>query len=488
MLPQPGFFVPCGKAIVIVAGGDRNTQTNKRLVVARFDPAYDLFRVRGLSRDPSRAWVSPSCSPDRSQVAAAAGPDQHGASLVHAKRAIWLLSLDGRTKRQLTQPPHGWSDESPLWAANGKAVLFTRTRGELGLLYAARLDGTLVGPLARLRGTVVSAAYALWPVATQAGENLATLGCTPQPALGVVTYLRGTTRHRVDLGTCRDRIVRRHVKATSPHTLRSPDDRLTATVRVTGRLRTLRNTIWVTDTRTGRSTPVFSAKACCDTSGLDSPGPIELLRWSGDGRWIFFAIDPGGSGSIAADGLILRVVSAEGGPAHRLPVMLTWDNYLTWCGGRLVFTAGNDRIAIHDKQLDVASPPDWVARPLAHAPGRSWGAVTCAPDGRSVVAQSQASSDNASFFATHWQLWRVGLDGTQTRLTSPPPHHADESPRFSRDGRTILFVRSRRGNGVLYALRGGKVVGPLVALGHSDGYYGHQDWWATMSWSRGARD
>jgi hypothetical protein len=28
-------------------------------------------------------------------------------------------------------------------------------------------------------------------------------------------------------------------------------------------------------------------------------------------------------------------------------------------------------------------------------------------------------------------------------------------------------------------------VGPLVALGHSDGYYGHQDWWWSMSWSLG---
>jgi hypothetical protein len=134
--------------------------------------------------------------------------------------------------------------------------------------------------------------------------------------------------------------------------------------------------------------------------------------------------------------LILRVVSASGGSAHRLPVMVNWSNYLTWCGGNLVFTAGSDRVAIHHKQLDVAGPPDWRARPLVHAPGRAWGALACAPDQRSVVVQSQRQSQSANFYAPRWQLWRVSFSGPQTQLTSPPAGHADESPRFSRNGRT----------------------------------------------------
>src|SRR5206468_10667073 len=120
--PQPGFLTPCGKRVVVVAGGGRDTTTNKRLVVATFAPGWDCFRVRGLSRDRSRAWVSPSCSPDGRSLAAAAGPDSGGSSsLVRARRSIWVLSLDSRSKRQLTDPPHGWSDESPLWAAKGRA-------------------------------------------------------------------------------------------------------------------------------------------------------------------------------------------------------------------------------------------------------------------------------------------------------------------------------------------------------------------------------
>jgi hypothetical protein len=73
-------------------------------------------------------------------------------------------------------------------------------------------------------------------------------------------------------------------------------------------------------------------------------------------------------------------------------------------------------------------------------------------------------------------LWRVGLDGTSTRLTSPPRGYADESPHFAPDQSTLYFVRARRGDGKLYALRGGRIVGPLLTLGHEDGYYGHTAW------------
>ena len=89
----------------------------------------------------------------------------------------------------------------------------------------------------------------------------------------------------------------------------------------------------------------------------DDAGPIELLRWSGDGRWLFFAIDPDGSGSLQADGLTLRVISASGGRVIRLPRMLMYRDYLTWCGGRLVFTAGGDRVATNHKRLLAAAPP-----------------------------------------------------------------------------------------------------------------------------------
>lgn len=168
VLPVPGFFVPCGGRIVVVSGRDRNTETNKQIVVGTFRPGYLDYRMRNLSRDPSRAWVSPACSPDGRSLAVAAGPDRPDASLIRPQRSLWLLSLDGRTRRALTRPPAGWSDDGPLWAANGKAVFFTRQqRPGRGALYEVTLDGRVLGPLARLRGALVGVGVSSFPVATR---------------------------------------------------------------------------------------------------------------------------------------------------------------------------------------------------------------------------------------------------------------------------------------------------------------------------------
>jgi hypothetical protein len=148
-----------------------------------------------------------------------------------------------------------------------------------------------------------------------------------------------------------------------------------------------------------------------------------------------------------------------------------------------VFTAGIDRVATDRKRLMVASPPAWRPRPLVPGTRRVWGSLVCAPDERSLVAQSQGQSSNPSFFATRWALWRVGLDGSLLRLTAPPRGYADESPRLSRNGEVLMFVRMRQGNGWLYALRRRRVAGPLLFLGNDAGYYGHHDWWRTAAWS-----
>jgi WD40-like Beta Propeller Repeat len=314
------------------------------------------------------------------------------------------------------------------------------------------------------------------------------LTCRPQPGLGSITLMRGGKVHQVDLATCRDRIRRRGPAPTRPlrGPVASPDGRFLASVQSSGRGRSAKQTIWVADRRTRTSRPVFSETQYYKSIGPgETPGPIVLLGWSGDDRWIFFMIDPGGSGSIAADGLTLRVISAAGGKPRRLTRMLPYPDYLVWCGGRVVFTGGGDRVAAHGKRLLAATPSNWRPQPLVDTPQRAWGSVVCAPDGRSIVAQSQPRNSNPSFFAAHWALWRVGLDRSLRRLTSPPRGHADESPRFSRDGRTLAFVRSRKGVGKLFALRGGRLVGPILSLGYSLGYYGHQDWWATVRWSAG---
>ena len=74
-------------------------------------------------------------------------------------------------------------------------------------------------------------------------------------------------------------------------------------------------------TRDGRSHPVFSETQSYKAVGPgETPGPILLRGWSRDDRWIFFFVVPGASGSIAADGLTLRVVPVNGGHAFQAPV------------------------------------------------------------------------------------------------------------------------------------------------------------------------
>jgi hypothetical protein len=290
------------------------------------------------------------------------------------------------------------------------------------------------------------------------------LACTPHAGLGTVSYTRGAQEHVLDLATCREHV--RPSTKPQPGAFVSPNGRSTATVRLTPTTQAIR--------AGGRI--LLTLPRWSPGGRNHSPGPLMLLGWSGDSRWVFYAIDPMGSQSIIADGVRLRAVSLEGA-SRALAPMLANDDYRAWCGGRLVLTAGGDRIAAHHKQLVTSAPPLWRTRTLAARAGRAWGSLACGPDDNSVVVQSEpdAGPDMTSVW-THWSLWRVGLHGSLRRLTSPPAGYADESPRFSRDGRTLFFVRSRKGVGKLYALHGGRLRGPLASLGFRLGYYGHTEW------------
>jgi hypothetical protein len=288
------------------------------------------------------------------------------------------------------------------------------------------------------------------------------LACRPQSGLGTIAYTRGATRHVVNLATCSDTVI----GSWRPRPPRTPG----VSVRSSGRGHSLEETIWAN----GR--PIFLQPQYSKTirDVYETPGPIILLGDSPDRHWLLFTTDPAASASLAADGLILRVVSMRGGRVHTLGLMLTTEDRMSWCGGRLVFSGGGDRVAWHNKQLLTAAPPNWRVRPLVADRGRAWGSLACSPDGRSVVAQSQRESTVANFFLGKWTLWRIWLDGREQQLTHPPRGFVDESPRFA--GQTLFFVRSRRGRGVLYALRSGRVVGPFASLGYDLGFYGHHAW------------
>jgi len=279
------------------------------------------------------------------------------------------------------------------------------------------------------------------------------LAAAPSPAvcphsIGSVLYLRGSKEHVVSLSACTDEPTR------------APSSGLLPGVRSTGARAAIQR-IWVDDRL------VFSHT---------ENGPVVPRFLSADGKWLFFAVDSYASSSIAADGLDLLVVSTHGGPVHHLGLTLGYRDYLTWCRGRLVYAEGPDRIAIHRKRLLVAAPPTWQPRVLWRAHGRSFASPACEPGSDAVAVLSQRSSIDASFFATRWRLWRVGLNGSHRLLDAPPAGYADEQPTWSPDGRSLLFVRERKGYGQLMLLRAHTLIGPFANLGFQLGYYGHHDW------------
>ena len=276
---------------------------------------------------------------------------------------------------------------------------------------------------------------------------VALAGCPHDSQLsGRISYLRGSAQHVVTLATCADR------RATSP------GGNTTAGVTTSGaRARTQ----WIRV----RGKTVFRHR---------ENGPVVVLSMSPDRSWLVFAVDPFASASIAADGLQLQIVSTRGGAAHPLGLALAYGDYLSWCGGGLVYVRGGDRIATDVKQLVYARPPSWSGRELWRDPRRSFASPACAPSNDGVAVLTQRSSTNARFFSTRWQLWSVTLDGARRLLDVPPPGWADESPAWSPAGDMLALVRERAGKGTLVVLHRG--VERIASLGYSLGFYGHHSW------------
>lgn len=113
-LVYPDYVVRCGSHLALADGGDRYATDGKRIVLDG----------RDVSRDRSRSWVSPSCSPDGSTLVAAASRNAVPLRIGRERRALWRLLPE---RRQLTHPPAGWTDESPHVLADG-SILFVRTR------------------------------------------------------------------------------------------------------------------------------------------------------------------------------------------------------------------------------------------------------------------------------------------------------------------------------------------------------------------------
>jgi Tol biopolymer transport system component len=235
------------------------------------------------------------------------------------------------------------------------------------------------------------------------------------------------------------------------------------------------------------------------TTALRRPGDFfTFAGWSPDGRWLLFWVADMCSGSLAADGWPLDAVPAGGGsPVQVVPHMLLYDDFLSWCGTDLIAAAGPDRQSNQDSRLLSVAPPAWRARTIEPAGALSWVSPRCAPGGRRLVAAAGPNSGMARFGIEHRSIWLVSAaSGTRIRRLSLPwaTGLSDESPRFSRDGRWVMFVRSQvlAGPGLsdhsqdtieLVRTSGAGGAVPVVSFTSQDfSYYDHFDWPYEVDW------
>jgi dipeptidyl aminopeptidase/acylaminoacyl peptidase len=189
--------------------------------------------------------------------------------------------------------------------------------------------------------------------------------------------------------------------------------------------------------------------------------------------------------------------SALGALGPRVATTLVYPEFLAWCGRKLLIVAGGDRYTTRGKRLVVLSPPRpgygqlWRSRDLSSDRSRSWISPACSPGGRSIAVSAGRNWFEPRFGAERRSIWVVGFDGSRRRLTWPGAA-TDELPRWSRDGRYILFVRTRlprggsaaRGSLRLVDVRSGREIALPVSLSGGIGYYGHYGWSESTDWFR----
>jgi len=170
--------------------------------------------------------------------------------------------------------------------------------------------------------------------------------------------------------------------------------------------------------------------------------PPQVAQWSPDSRWVFFWPDLYNSASIAADGLPLIAVSAQTGLTVTVAdTMLAYDNFLTWCGPRLVAAVGGDRYVTDRKRVVLAAAPGWRPRALTFDAARSWYEPTCSPDGRRVAVVSTRSGEEPVFDAWDRSLWLLTPGGRRPEELLSTPGFSYEDPIWAASGRSVLVVR-----------------------------------------------
>jgi N-acetylmuramoyl-L-alanine amidase len=208
--------------------------------------------------------------------------------------------------------------------------------------------------------------------------------------------------------------------------------------------------------------------------------PRMNVRHSRDGQWLLYQTNPGGAGSIGADGMPLWARRVRGGkPILVEPRVLGWPDFVQPCGDGFVVSAGSDRYVSALKHVDVVRPPTWRPLNVSHDARYSWFSAACSPDGKWIAATRTVNREEGRFDLAERSIWLLAVDGSSRRLLARTSGASDEAPHWSSDGRYVIYYQhathvNARVSVFNVDVRTGRRVGPLATLQDGFGYYGRQ--------------
>ncbi len=240
--------------------------------------------------------------------------------------------------------------------------------------------------------------------------------------------------------------------------------------------------VWTLDVESGRAIQLVRA------ANGEQTAPM-IAGWSLDGRSIFFW--PGAAHSTPATPTqtSIDVVRASGGePTEVVARMSAAADFLSWCDREVVLVGGAEGSAPGGQLLDAAYPT-WLTAQLSlripSAADARWPA--CALHKKLVAASLAQGSGGVAPASRSRVIWLLQPRGFTGPVTTPGPGFSDEAPRWSPDGRFLLFVRRSliSGEGMIYVLPvgedgspDGSLIGPLATLGSDPS----STWTERLSW------
>ncbi len=369
-----------------------------------------------------------------------------------------LYVLDGTALTAVSRP--GQNVSSPQFSPDGR--LLTYLAGS-GAEYLARADGTAarrVGAASGLRSWLPNgeliAGGSIWRVS--ASGTLTRVAAVPH---GLAAWSPDGGRYVFFDGT--------HVKRA--------DGRVDGTGKldVAGSLNGPRTTWFTTHTS-------FTPKNGVEGNELD--GAIVLPGEEG----ILFRLDPGGSSSLAADGLTVYLLGA---PDTKPTPLATTVGFSVSTGAHSTFalTNGLDRYATLTKNVEVCSAAPGRCTPVPAAHGQISFDPAFSPGGAALAFVQAPPTSRGDFeqrhvvawYATH-TLWTLAPGGAPREI---PGATGASTPTWSADGSTILYT----GHDAVWLVAANghgapmRIAGPLFDPRRWPASWFQVDWQDQFAWS-----